>query len=706
MYKVYLAVGNEGVERYIKSQKPLLEKMLNDTVNFVGVTVYKEGALQGIKDYHPDVVILREGLQGNMDVLDLIYKIRLESSNTRIIFITKTREVGDAFLATTVQMGVYDLIVGDKISVKDLLKKIVHPTRFVDVAHYIPKITIDERTSKTIFSAPNVDELVKQRVEAIMEKQEEADAATKNSSKTVVSVENGPSVIAPIAESQSESSEGTLADENSDSNTPIPSLLKDTEKDIPKFIKHEPEPIPVAVFTDKDDYEIPQVVQVSDEDKAENEEVNESPITPPSNINNNIPDTFFIEDDDDDDFEYQIPINKFDIESVKPVPVEQTPVEQAPAKEPPVVEVKSDTIPEIEPIPPIVTPASTIADTTAGVIAGTMANEWETPSRITATDKQPEPMVNPYVLEPLVKQVKQEKQEPKKTTSKKGFSLFKKKNSQKTVPAQIITFWGAGDGVGNSQVAFNAAIALANQGYHVLYADLNDKFSAIESMMQLGFEDLGIDTMLNNIEQGKNDKVGHAISSIAKILPFTDKRDFLYKTYTNMPSSLNFAFFSQHCFEHRTGIEYNVELLRELNMMWLMDFGYDIIVLDAPADVTNRLTQLALAYANKVFITLNQDKTVLSRMLKQMKYLSQQRISIREKSFYIVNRFENSAFSYNNLQNFISMNLEYEKLELLSIPNLPKDFINSIYNGTPIILSCKNKELQKTMADIVTLIES
>ena len=74
MYKVYLAVGNEGVEKYIKSQKPLLEKMLNDTVNFVGVTVYKEGALQGIKDYHPDVVVLREGLQGNMDILDLIYK--------------------------------------------------------------------------------------------------------------------------------------------------------------------------------------------------------------------------------------------------------------------------------------------------------------------------------------------------------------------------------------------------------------------------------------------------------------------------------------------------------------------------------------------------------------------------------------------------------------------------------------------------------
>ena len=89
-----------------------------------------------------------------------------------------------------------------------------------------------------------------------------------------------------------------------------------------------------------------------------------------------------------------------------------------------------------------------------------------------------------------------------------------------------------------------------------------------------------------------------------------------------------------------------------------------------------------------------------------MKYLSYNRINVRDKCYFIINRFENSDFSYNNLSNFISMNLQYEKLEMLSIPNLSKEFINSIYNGLPVILSTKNKELLKTINDVVTLIES
>ena len=805
MYKVYLAVGNEGVEKYIKSQKPLLEKMLNDTVNFVGVTVYKEGALQGIKDYHPDVVVLREGLQGNIDILDLIYKIRLESSNTRVIFITKTREVGDAFLAATVQMGVYDLIVGDKISVKDLLKKIVHPTKFIDVAHYIPKITVDERTSKTVFSAPNVDELVKQRVDEILEQREEEAAAANPSQvetqtsaasklnpfkkpvdvgkpeqpvapvqsvntevppQTPYTDESEPVAISPVSPIQLEVEKTEEIVEEPPIQTPVPICpIAENDDDEPFDLDEAPiteelKPNPIMLDTQKvEEVSEPTVMQplqipvekepeprrvapIVIEDDEEDEEINidtpvaSTPITTPPvtvpDFGNNIQNSTF-EDDEDEELPSFIP------PMVAPIADSKPPINlevEKPAAVPPAINVdigKSE-IPEtpqydnwqtpansgpafnpapafvpINPVTPISQAAPIAGAMAAGavggaVIAGMMQdNEYSEPSRITPTETTSEPIQNPYVLEPLVKP---QKTEQKNTTSKKGFSLFKKKNGQKTVPAQIITFWGAGNGVGNSQIAFNAAISLANQGYHVLYADLNDKFSAIESMMQLGFEDLGIDTMLNNIEQGKNDKVGHAISSIAKILPFTDKRDFLYKTYTSMPSSLNFAFFSQHCFEHRTGIQYNVELIRDLNMMWLMDFGYDIIILDAPADATNRLTQLALAYANKVFITLNQDKTVLSRMLKQMKYLSHHRISIREKSYYIVNKFENNAFSYNNLQNFISMNLEYEKLELLSIPNLSKDFVNSIYNGTPIIFSCKNKELQKTIGDIVTLIES
>ena len=701
MYKVYLAVGNEGVEKYIKSQKPLLEKMLNDTVNFVGATVYKEGALQGVKDYHPDVIILREGLHGSLDILDLVYKIRLESSNTRIIFITKTREVGDAFLATSVQLGVYDLIIGDKISVKDLLKKIVYPTKFIDVAHYIPKVTVDEKTNKKIFSAPDVDALVKQRVEEI---------------------------AVPVMQEQQMVNENKTAPIQIDTSKDEPpiNILKDTEdsKVIVKEVDNGLEPELVATYTDPS---ITPIAPVSIENslsglnfQKENMQETSAPIVVQP-----------VNEDLEDDFSELPPtiapiaISTEKIETQPETYIPQTPIVDINKNEPtgfnPNFNTEKNnvnenippihTMPEVPPVVPVVpvipvVPTVEPQEQSYSAPVSQPMQEAEAPKNIgdirpiQPIDGIPIPTQNPYTVGSNPSQTIND------ITSKKGFTLFKKKSNQKTIPAQIITFWGGSNGVGNSQIAFNTAIALANKGYHVIYVDLNEHFSAVESMMQLGFEDLGIDTMLNNIENNRTDKVGHAIGSVAKILPFTDKRDFLYKTYTNMPSSLNFAFFSQHCFEGRTGVHYDIERLKDLNLMFLMDFGYDVIILDAPADVKNRATQLALAYANKVFVTLNQDKTVLSRTLKQMKYLSYNRINVRDKSYFVINRFENCDFSYNNLSNFIAMNLQYERLEMLSIPNLSKEFINSIYNGMPVILSTKNKELLKTINDVVALIES
>ena len=256
MYKIYLAVGNEGVENYIKSQKPLLEKMLNnDTVNFVGATVYKEGALQGVKDYHPDVIILREGLQGSLDILDLIYKIRLESSNTRIIFITKTRQTGDALLAESVHLGVYDLIVGDKISVKDLLKKIVYPNKFVDVAHFVPRITVDEKTNKRIFAAPDVDALVKQRVEEILHAQELAREAEAEAAR--------------LAAEQASTEEVKPIDE------PRLNLLKDSENTKIEVVERKSdEPELVAEYTYPDiDIDIPEINNVMPNMNAKEPEI-------------------------------------------------------------------------------------------------------------------------------------------------------------------------------------------------------------------------------------------------------------------------------------------------------------------------------------------------------------------------------------------------------------------------------------------------
>lgn len=655
MYKVYLAIGNSDVEDYIKTRRPVLEQQLKDTVNFVGTTVYKEGALQGVKDYHPDLLLLRESLQGTIDILDLIYKIRMESPKTRVILITKQRDAGDAFLAAVVQYQIYDIFIGDKLNIRELLKRIVYPANFAAVAHLVPKINIDSQ-GQMIYQAPDIEALVQQRLEQILAEKAVAETSDieKDSTQEVIANNKTAEIV---SEENQELKTDTLSENLVESVTS--EVIMESEIEQTKIVEKN------------DEQTLKPANDVEDDLNTDSK-----PILP-------------IIDFNDPDFLKNLNLPDDDELSEVIIPVRRQAV---------VVETKDE---EIE---SIFTSEKKLDDTPI-----------ELPTSPLFPDKEPEKLhQNPYTSETYTPT-----DNKKNTPSKKGgFSLFKKKAAVKTISRQIITFWGAANGVGNSHIAFSTAITMANQGYHVIYIDLNDRFSAIESMTQLGFEDVGLETMLQNVpkhepnkemsinEKNVLTKFGMGIGTVSKILPFTDKRDFLYKTYSNMPTSLSFAFFSQNRFSRKTGTEYNIEFLKEVNLLLSTEFGYDIIILDAPADVTNRATQLALAYSNKVFTTMTQDKTTLNKLFHDMKFLAQNRLNIRDKCYFIVNKFENTNFTYNNLANTIAMNLQFESVNLLTIPNMSKEFINAIYTGIPIIMSTKNKEFIKIINDIAALIES
>ena len=106
MYKIYLAVGHRELEMFLKNNKTAIEKKMKTPVKFVGETVYREGIIQGVSSYKPDVILIREGLQGNANLTEIIYKIKVNFPQTRIIFIAGDREVGDELLATLVQYGI------------------------------------------------------------------------------------------------------------------------------------------------------------------------------------------------------------------------------------------------------------------------------------------------------------------------------------------------------------------------------------------------------------------------------------------------------------------------------------------------------------------------------------------------------------------------------------------------------------------------
>lgn len=484
MIKIYLALGHKDLENFIKKYKKLLESGLHDTVEFDGQVVYREAALQGVKDIKPDIILLRESLQGDMSISDLIYNIKIESSKTRIILLTGDRAIGDPFLASLVNMGVYDFLIGNKVDTKALLKNIVQPREFSEVAMYAPKATVNEDTNK-------------------------------------VSYEESPTKI----------------------------------------------PKKIETFEEKQ-------------------------------------------------FEKQIE------KSTKPKPV------------------KIDTINPIE----------------------------------------------------------KEKTKPRR-------SLFGKKIEQKTINQQIITFVGGSEGVGNSHIAFNTAINLANEGFNILYMDLNNKHAAMDTIFQLGYEDIGLDKALEATDTEDIDTIRKCIGTIPKALSVISKKDYLYNTYVKLPTTLSFMFFSQLCMNGEVNVIASLPKFRQLMKILLRDFHFDVIILDAPSNMRNPLTQMAIMYAEKLFFTVTQDNSVIASLIKGTRVLDNKNVNFRNKMNLIINKFEKCDFSMKNVYQLITGNIDYDSFSVYCIPNLNREFITSSFNAMPITLTCKNKELQKTFTDIKQIIE-
>lgn len=607
MYKIFLAVGHRELESFLKSSKSAIEKKIHDNVKFVGETVYREGILQGVADYRPDVILIREGLQGNANLTEIIYKLKVNFSDTRIIFIAGDREVGDALLATLVQLGIYDLIIGSKVNAIDMLKRIVSPNSLADVAQYMPKVTVDENTNAKLFDAPDLTPI--------------------NTTKTE-----------PV-------------------NEPI--------------VKHFK---PVKLSQDNDNTS-------SNVSKSSNEINMEK--------NEDISDDLLIIDEMEE---------KNNVDIVEETPVEQPPkrkpIKTIPLKRPKVEQIpveKEESIQIEQPIEETIKPTSPIKVN--------IAKDEEGELNI-ITDKKPL-KVNTIKKTPSKVETAQEEHNSGGLFGK----LFGKKEATKVLSQQVVTFIGGKGGVGNSQLAFNTALKLAQDGYKTIYIDLNDIHSSIDCIFQLGYADVGVDSAIKGIQEEDYFLIERSIVNMAKILPDTVKENYLYKTYSKIPLNMDFMFFSQKYMERTDEVEeIDYSLLKDLNMYLLMQQGYDVIIIDAPYNIFNKLTETALIYSNKVFFTITQDYSVIGNHLNQIKLMDKKRIKFREKFYYLLNKYENADLSINDVYKLLMESIRLEGFNIVSIPNMNREFINANYLGTPILWYSKNKDMNKAFSDIESLI--
>ncbi len=580
MVKICLAVASNDLEEYLIENTEYIQKEIGDDVEFVGEVVYREGVMQAIVNNTPDILIIREGLPGKVDILRLVQELTLffPFPKLRIIFIAKDRRIGDALLASLVQFRVYDIVIGNNIDAFSIIEKIITPNILNDVAQFLPKIRETEKNTK-LFEAQDLE---------LIKKASEINQTVKKEIKPLKPIKNIEHHDKKVPRDYSEEK----------------IIL---EREIENEIKEED----IVIEDELINIEKEEEIIIEDEGlNIEDDLIEEELITIEENL---------IIDEDINKNEEELNIEK-QIENKEELKIEK--------------EIKDYLKEDIS------------------------VKEDKKQEKKIKIIKKNKPLRNKL---PLTK------------SSEEKFTYVKKVNQQ------IISFLGAKQGVGNSQISFNVAVDLANKGLKVLYIDLNER-SSINDIFYLGFDEVGIDTALEGIDKNDYILINKSIVTINNLL---NEYELLYKSYLKFPKTLEFLFFSQKYVEEKHEIPINK--IKDLNLYLIMQKGYDFIIINATNDIHNELSELLLIYSAKIFFTIAQDASVIKNNLLQTKIMDEKGINFREKFYYLLNKYDNSNFNKDQIYEWMSDSLDLEGFPIITIPNLNREFINSNFNGLSLI---------------------
>lgn len=686
MYKIYLALGHKELEAYLKSKEKdinLIAKKLGtikDNIKFEGNTSYKEGVLNGLKDVRPNLLIITEKLSGTISITDLIYQIRLEHPTLRIVFLAVDRVPGDAFLSMLVTYNIYDIIVGKEINANEILNRIVSPNTFVNVAHLVPKINIDEKTGKKLYEAPSIVPVVNNiKVEGVKEPEAQPKRRIEDKIKekdsilnTYIPIPNEKANDKIIDSSNNEKKRDKLEKKNRFNN-------KKEDLDDEILINDDDE----IILENVDDK-----IVIDDTSSSENndeeiiiDDLDEEISLENDTLNDNV-EIFSKVTDDRTDLDNKSENNK---NSILPLPNHNEGKLVSKDKE------------EVE--EPLLNIKST-------------KKPLKVSHKINSSSKSQDDDDNEVSYQHQDRRViKTPTPSEKERVGLFGKILGSKKDINKKVGQRIITFIGGSYGAGTSQLAFNTALELAKEDYKVMYMDLNQLRSSIESIFQLGYSDVGIDTALRGIEENDFELVDKSIITIDKILYIEENNPSpLYKTYSKLPKNLDYLFFSQDHIKKvlmNEPLDINTNMLKDLNMYLLMQEGYDFIILDAPSNMGDKLTEIATVFSMKLFFVITQDISVITNNINhQLKLLDEKRINYREKCYYILNKTENTNWNYTKVYKWLVESTQIEGLDMINVPYIQRDFIMANYEGVPISWLSNSKDLKKAFSEIIGLILS
>lgn len=757
--RILYAVNNETFERVLKKKA---NELAPGKYEFVDTALYREQVINLINTHKPDVVILREKLEGSYPIDKLIYDIKMNHPTIRLVLYTAKTEPGEPLLKKAVQYGVYDLITGDIKKPGDMVEILENPRNMSHVAKFLEAPTIHRGSHepiqhKTVYKKPKKKKEKEIDYGPVNPIHKEKEADKKKPKREVVIIEEDEDNHDNVEEKEkkgllgklfgkkkkkednetvqedSSEEENNLEEENPSSlekkiskphlqtsdkpkkeigSTPMPlfgeSEKQETndikkkkikeEKNTPSYFErehnipsqHSDDDLDVnpmdeigGIDEDIEDDVYPTKEKHKEEsfDKKEKshkeKETSESGLFSALKGSKSFVIDEEVEEEDDDLFE--------EVEE-KSTPQEE-PVVEVPHEEEIVEEMyEEDVQDEEEYIEP------DVELTNEPLTGEDIPTPKNTPFEIPSNDRDEELSINP--LEELNEEVEGEpdvefeEDEPKKTL----FGKSKKSNSEViSSNKNIITFLGSTHGTGNTHVAFNTALLLAQNGNKVLYVDTNSLTSTVDFSLQLGKWDKGIDKALEDMKYNNGSSVSENIIRMKKRKKEIKKdnaRSVVKKMYDPLPDTLDTLFYSQDYQTLEVQHDIPKEQLKDVLLRIKEKEDYDVIVVDSEPIGTPGVDGV-VGISDKIYVVMTQDASKLGVFHRQFEAL-QKRMKVDGKPYIIVNQFTNIEPTVKRIQSWVQQgNSELEIIQ--TIPFTHKGVVLSNYQGIPFILKTKNE---------------
>lgn len=703
MEKILLAVGSEELETVIK-------KSVNDDYEVVGVVLRKGQVIPTIEVERPDILILRENLEGEEDVKSLVMQIRKSAPYVRIIFLAGNRNVGDIFLSVLVSYNVYDILYGGAVKLSEILALIYSKNDYKDVCHLQPEAVFDK--AGVSFNMPEVVQVQKKEVVVSDEKVVDEEGIRKSLYEEIevklkaqlreqyerdyqIHLKRGEDKEKDI-EAKLEKKYAAILEENQNK-------WKEKMENIEAKAKNS------LAVANKD------MEQKIKEKEDELEKILEAKLSVLMKKNKELQEKLGPEEYEKKvrkklEIEYQAKIDEYkkDLEVTMKNDLKE-------AKEQEMAGVQSDIIKKLEEDNKRI-----LAEKNEELEREKIRIKKEADERIakeinlknkefeeakTRIEEESDRKIDKKVKEAKHKIEEESELKVKKAVAKHKEILdleykerLEKEHSEFLSRSDsgggqnIISFIGGKSGVGTTTVAINVATDLALQGKKVLYIELNSYSPAVGYWYQLDNKAKGLELAVKAIKDGEYRGIARNVIS-SRLLKSGEHK----KYYKGFPDSLDFLLFSQQVtLAKSTRIDISKNELRDLYFYMLQDGAYDYIIVDLRIDDEDEWMIGTLVYSSKIYGVVTQDISSLAYLQYRVDRVSKKTgIDVSKKINVIANMYEPKKVDVDDgdIKTWLGVN------KVITIENAFIDILNANYGGYPAILG-KNRVFSKCIAEI------